>query len=172
MECKFCGMQFDGEICPICGTKAEVDTAAEKERERLAYERARQARERAQARNEQGETYNRYCNHCGAGVCDEAAVCAHCGRTLNSTDSATSSTSNLGINAQGMQSVIKILMIVGTVLMALETCGLGLIWCLPMYSHYNEKIKRGEKVSTTFKVCTLLFVNTIAGILMFLDGNI
>ena len=170
MKCTFCEMEFEGEVCPICGTKAEKNTEAEKERERLAYERAKQARERAQARNSQSDgAYNRFCSHCGGGVNDDAVVCVHCGRSL---DGATTAASSLGVNSQGLQSAIKILMIIGTVLMAMETLGLALIWCLPMYSHYTEKMKRGEKVSVTFKVCTTLFINTIAGILMFLDGNI
>ena len=44
---------------------------------------------------------------------------------------------------------------------------LCLAWCIPMTIHFARKLKNGESVGTAFKVCTLLFVNIIAGILMF-----
>ena len=49
---------------------------------------------------------------------------------------------------------------------AISTMGIGLFWCVPMFVHY---CKNSYFVGAGFKICTLLFVNTIAGILMFCD---
>jgi len=46
-----------------------------------------------------------------------------------------------------------------------------LAWCVPMTRSYFDKVKKGESVSFEFKMCTLLFVSLIAGILMFCDNN-
>ena len=62
-----------------------------------------------------------------------------------------------------------VFMIIGTVFMGFSI--IPLAWCLPMTIIYNRKIKNGEVVGTGFKVCSLLFVNTIAGILMLCDNN-
>lgn len=46
-----------------------------------------------------------------------------------------------------------------------------LLWMIPMTASYGKKIARGEKVSVGFKICTLLFVNLLSGILMLCDKN-
>ncbi len=45
-----------------------------------------------------------------------------------------------------------------------------LCWILPMTLLYNKAAKNGKKVSLAFEICTLLFVNTFAGILMLVDS--
>lgn len=40
-----------------------------------------------------------------------------------------------------------------------------------MTTHYTKAINEGAPVGTAFKVCTLLFVNLIAGILMLCDNG-
>ena len=37
------------------------------------------------------------------------------------------------------------------------------------FNSYNNKLYSGEKISTSLKICTLIFVNVIAGILMLCD---
>ncbi len=46
-----------------------------------------------------------------------------------------------------------------------------LCWTIPMAIKYNKASKKGEEISLAFKLCTLFFVNTIAGILTLVDGN-
>ena len=46
-----------------------------------------------------------------------------------------------------------------------------LFWQLPMTIVYFEKLKNGERVGTGFKVCSLLFVSLVAGILMLCDND-
>ena len=69
----------------------------------------------------------------------------------------------------GLATAAKIFMIISTVVMGLYI--IPLAWCLPMTITYCNKLKRGEPIGTGFKVCSLLFVNTIAGILMLCDKN-
>ena len=72
---------------------------------------------------------------------------------------------------EGTTLAAFILMIVGTVLVAPYFLFLNLAWCIPMTIIYYNKIKKNEPISTAFKVCTLIFVNTIAGILMLVDDK-
>lgn len=69
----------------------------------------------------------------------------------------------------GLATAAKILMIISTVITGFYL--LPLAWCLPMTISYCNKLKTGQPVTTGFKVCTVLFVNTIAGILMLCDKN-
>ncbi|MGI6594970.1 MAG: hypothetical protein ACOX24_07880 [Christensenellales bacterium] len=68
-----------------------------------------------------------------------------------------------------LKKIAKAFMIVGTVVMGLYL--IPLIWCLPMTISYSKKIEKGEEVSAGFKICTLLFVNMVAGILMLADNE-
>ena len=107
----------------------------------------------------------KFCQHCGSELEDGAVVCPKCGSAVESAPAvATTSQSN-----SGLKTVAKVFMIIGTVCSALVGYLIPLAWCLPMTIVYFGKVKRGEKVSTGFKVCTLLFVNLIAGIVMLCD---
>lgn len=66
-----------------------------------------------------------------------------------------------------MKIAIKIFMIIGSVVMAAAI--IPLIWCIPMYMHYSKCAETGKHPSLAFKICTLLFVNVVAGILMLVD---
>ena len=58
-------------------------------------------------------------------------------------------------------------MVVGTVILGLAI--IPLAWCLPMTIIARQKIKKGQELGVGFKVCTLLFVNLVAGILLLCD---
>lgn len=124
----------------------------------------------------------KYCSHCGAEIEDEAAICVHCGCATN--DNKPKAANN---NMGKIALIFMIIGCIGTPLSVLtqilgffdsaETMILGIIgiiigllplaWCIPMTVHFSRKYKNGESVGVGFKVCTLLFVNLIAGILMF-----
>ena len=97
---------------------------------------------------------------------DEAVVCVHCGCSAEQIiqkqhdDAQTKST---------MKTIAKILMIVSTAITGLWL--IPLAWCLPMTLNYCKKLNNNEPVSMNFKICTLLFVNLIAGILMLCEEN-
>ena len=48
---------------------------------------------------------------------------------------------------------------------------LPLFYIIPMIAHYFKATKNKQPVGTAFKICTLLFLNMIAGILMFCDNS-
>ena len=65
------------------------------------------------------------------------------------------------------KKVAKGFMIFATVIQGVYL--IPLLWCIPMTVSYSNRIKKNKPVSTGFKVCVLLFVNWIAGILMLCD---
>ena len=67
------------------------------------------------------------------------------------------------------KKVAKGFMIFATVIQGVYL--IPLLWCIPMTISYSNKIKRGKPVSTGFKVCVLLFVNIVAGIIMLCDRD-
>ncbi|MBE6576958.1 MAG: zinc-ribbon domain-containing protein [Ruminococcaceae bacterium] len=107
----------------------------------------------------------KFCEKCGTQNDDDAVVCAVCGNSFqNGNDNVVKEESTL-------TKVAKAFMIVGTVLMSLYTFGIALAWCLPMTLSYCKKIKNGTPIGTGFKVCSLLFVSLIAGVLMLCETN-
>ena len=130
----------------------------------------------------------KYCTHCGSEIDDEAVICVHCGCDVSEKKSSNTSNSN------SLGKVALIFMILGCVFTAiggvlqgltsilandglvfgiiLTICSLlPLAWGIPMIISFKRKLKNGEPVSTGFKVCTLLFVNIVAGILMLCMPN-
>ena len=108
----------------------------------------------------------KYCVKCGAEMFDDAVICVKCGCPVKNDAMAQTEPTRSGIT-----TAAKVLMIIGTVYMAICTFCIGLAWCLPMTLSYSNKRKRGERVGTGFKICTLLFVNMIAGILMLCEED-
>ena len=134
----------------------------------------------------------KYCVKCGTQLHDDARFCSKCGNPTeskqfeNQTEYTQPGNSNPNVhyvihrtaakesNSQSespyatFRMLAKIFMIVGTVLMSLNAV-FPLAWCLPMTIYYINKINKGEKVSIAFKICSLIFVSELAGILMLLD---
>lgn len=104
----------------------------------------------------------KYCSHCGNEVVDDAVVCPKCGCKIESRDDSSEPESNV------LTTVAKVFMILGCVSMA-SFFLIPLIWCIPMTVHYFNAVKNGEKLTTGFKVCALLFVSLVAGIVMLCD---
>ncbi len=108
----------------------------------------------------------KYCSKCGAEMMDEAIFCIKCGCAVENSVIFSGAP-----RKSGAVTAAKVFMIIGTVLMALCTYCIALAWCLPLTIVYFNKTKRGEAVGTGFKICSLLFVSAIAGILMLGDNN-
>lgn len=101
----------------------------------------------------------KYCEHCGAEVLDEAVVCVKCGCKVNVA--ATKSK-----NDETMKTLILVFLILGTVGLGLGLFFIPLAWCIPLTVAINNRMKRGEPIGTGLKVCALIFVSLIAGILL------
>ncbi len=108
-----------------------------------------------------------YCSKCGNEIMEEAVICPKCGCA---TGKQLASRENVQReNKSTLSTIAKVFMILGTVIMGFYL--IPLAWCIPMTISYCKKIKNGEPISTAFKVCSLLFVSLIGGILMLCDNN-
>ena len=107
----------------------------------------------------------KYCSHCGKAMEDNATVCPGCGEG----NEPQVYSAPREPKESGLSTAAKVFMIISTVAMGLWI--IPLAWCLPMTISYCNKIKRGEPIGVGFKICTLLFVNMIAGVLMLCDAD-
>lgn len=105
----------------------------------------------------------KFCAKCGYQLADDAAFCGNCGYASPANAKAPASASN----NETLRTLAKVFMIVGTIAQA--SFLIPLAWCIPMTVHYFKCTKENRPVSTGFAVCSLLFVNTISGILMLVD---
>lgn len=118
----------------------------------------------------------KFCSKCGYQMKDTDSFCAKCG---NSSDYfvQTSETVDFDKNPTqppcetSLQTVAKIFMLLETIVAGVCSCGIALCWMIPMTVHYWNALKNGEPVGTGFKVCSLIFVSLIAGILMLCDND-
>lgn len=103
---------------------------------------------------------SKVCLNCGTQIeKDETQFCPNCGKELGSPKKYDSG-----------------LLVAAKVLMILTCVGLGwtlipLAWLIPMTCKIGKRQKGGEKLSTGFKVCTLIFGNLISGILLLCDSE-
>lgn len=112
--------------------------------------------------SEKGENM-KYCRNCGTQVDDNAVICIHCGCAIetNKTKNETSST---------LKTVAKVFMLLGCIVSAFFWL-IPLCWTIPMTIKYWRDVEYNYPTSTAFKICSLLFVSFIAGILMLCDDN-
>ena len=103
----------------------------------------------------------KYCQKCGTGVHDDAVVCTNCGCSV---PGRTVSNGN-----DGLAVAAKIFLILGCI--AQGWMLIPLAWCLPITITACNKMNRGEPVGVGLKVCALLFVNLIGGILLLCRGD-
>lgn len=111
----------------------------------------------------------KFCTKCGTHLVDEAVVCTGCGcavatQPYQSTETAVAVAQE---TESGTTTAAKVFMIIGTIIMGLYI--IPLAWCIPMTVSYFKKVKNGLPISTGFKVCSLLFVSMVGGILMLCD---
>lgn len=105
-----------------------------------------------------------YCRFCGKELLDQAIICPGCGAPTDNYEKSKSSSNIV------FYTLIKIFMIIGCVANAFYFL-IPLAWCIPMTLHYIQLKKDNQPVGTGFKICVLLFVNLIAGILMLCDKD-
>ncbi len=103
----------------------------------------------------------KYCKNCGSKMFEEEEFCSNCGYWVNSEKE----TERKKIKKSG-DGPIKAFLIVGTIFTSLFFYFIPLAWCLPMTISGFRKMNKGLPISTAYKVCTLLFVSSIAGILL------
>lgn len=111
---------------------------------------------------------DKFCSFCGTKVRGNARTCPKCGYLFDKENdlyvkkqSETSSVTSI---------IIKIFMILSCVTKSVFI--LPLAWCVPMTVSAFKKIENNEKLSLSFKICTLIFVDLVSGIIMLSDENL
>ena len=103
---------------------------------------------------------------------DEAVICTGCGCAVTPTQSLVEvETKATPPRDSGLVVTAKIMMILGTIFNAFTFFLIPLAWCIPMTVVYFKKIKENQPIGTGFKVCSLLFVSLLGGILMLCDSE-
>ena len=104
----------------------------------------------------------KYCTHCGKELLDEAVFCTGCGCSVE-----TAPKKNTLVDEEDKKIIhllIKIFLILGCISSGWAL--IPLLWTIPMTSHVFKKLSNKEPISTGFKVCVLLFVSVVAGIML------
>ena len=109
---------------------------------------------------------SKYCPYCGSSAHAEAVVCVRCGRSLPDASQAAKAVPK----DNALALIVKIFMIIGCI--AQGWLIIPLVWCILLTVHVFNKMKTGERIGTGVKVCSLLFVNLIAGICMLCSEDI
>lgn len=126
-----------------------------------------------------------YCPSCGQPLEDGAAFCAECGRPVDPASPGGSgygaagapNTAYNGYYAPAQvpykKTTIQIIAEVFMILGIISSCWLliPLAWTIPMTVAVFRRHKRHDHIGTGLKVCTLLFVNLIAGIILLCDND-
>lgn len=107
----------------------------------------------------------KFCVHCGAEVNPQAVVCVHCGCSIPKAN-----TNNNSEVKEVLVLAIKIFSIIGVIFNAFAI--IPLIWCLPLYKSVSKHLKGETKLSVGYKVCVLLFLNIVAGVLLLIEDDI
>lgn len=105
----------------------------------------------------------KYCPKCGRQLPDDAVFCSRCGYSVEGIASSEKEESTLS-------KIAKVFMVIGCVLSGFGFL-IPLCWTIPMTVSYFNHVNEGRPVSVGFKVCTLLFVSLVAGILMLCDDD-
>lgn len=133
-----------------------------------------------------------YCKNCGSELTDGAEYCSNCGTKVTETyqsstilnSSTTDSNKKTGLHTCAFVfMVLSIFSAFGSAItiwvsnIYLENTGymifstlVSLAWIIPMTIKVY-RVKSTTELTMGFKICTLLFVNVIAGILLICDSN-
>ena len=100
--------------------------------------------------------------------------CTNCGTAFDDTNHNVykNGPNHDTVNLNALEIATLVFMIIGTILNAIYFVGISLIWCIPMTIHFYKKARKLEPVGTGFKICTILFIGLIPGILMFCNKDV
>ena len=119
----------------------------------------------------------KFCPKCGSKLPDDARFCINCGQPVPMLDNPTPTVvpaptpapTAAPTKTTELKYIIKVFLIIGCVINGLYL--LPLCWTIPMTVHYFNSVRDNKPVGVGFKVCSLLFVSLIAGILMLCDSD-
>ena len=105
----------------------------------------------------------KYCVKCGTELVDEAIACVKCGCATELYYQCNA------VQNSGIKTIVKVFMILGTILSGIFIFPLA--WSIPMTAVYFNRVKNNQPISTGFKVCSLLFVSMVGGIIMLCEDD-
>ena len=116
----------------------------------------------------------KYCVKCGTQLDDDALFCHNCGAESTAKPQLQVPSQSNAVQPQtekvdpnkGLKTAISVLLIIACVVNGIYTLGIALAWCIPMTLTIRKRMNQCVPVGVAMGVCTLLFVNTIAGILL------
>lgn len=127
-----------------------------------------------------------FCRECGNELEEGARFCAKCGHQVDDgvQEGQVASSRPTTVQPGKYRTVVLIFMIIsilasfplemyytGDILAGVIAGAISLCWSLPMTIHVYNNYNSSHKIGTAFKVCVLLFVNFIAGILLLSDNQ-
>lgn len=104
-----------------------------------------------------------FCQKCGHEIMDGETACPNCGAPVGG-QAPVKATPAPQVGLTTIELVAFVFMIIGTIAMAFAI--IPLVWCIPMTIHAKKAMDDHQKIGVGFKVCTLLFVSLIGGILL------
>ena len=108
-----------------------------------------------------------FCKNCGTQLGEGASFCPNCGTQVAETAAMQQTAPVANKGSDGLGTAAKIFMILSCISYGISIIGLiALAWAIPMTASVSKKVKNGEPIGVGLKICTLLFVNTLAGILL------
>ena len=113
------------------------------------------------------------CPKCGEVLPEGSRFCPKCGAQLTETVEAepVKDFAKAEEPVREVNSTNDTLILIAKILMLIGTIGLGfllipLIWCVPMTVHVFRCHSQKRPIGVGFKVCVLLFVSLISGVLL------
>ncbi len=112
----------------------------------------------------------KYCTNCGSPLAEGMNFCGNCGVPVGGQTAEAERVYEPPYydaprrRDDGMVTVIKVFLILGCI--GFGALLIPLAWCIPITVSIFRKLNSGEEIGTGLKVCALLFVNMIAGILL------
>lgn len=112
-----------------------------------------------------------FCKYCGKQIDDNAAYCPYCGSQQKEevVGEVVSNTRKKHRN-ETIAEVGLVFCIVNTVIAGFAL--LPLAWMLPMTLGISDRLKEKREISIAYKVCTMLFVSVIGGLLLLLADEL
>ncbi len=104
-----------------------------------------------------------FCTKCGKELEDGVSVCPNCGNVCEA-ETVQPAAAAVKKSGGGLATAIKVFMVLGCLSVAWSI--IPLIWAIPMTVVTFRKLNNGEPIGVGFKICSLLFVSLIGGILM------
>ena len=107
----------------------------------------------------------KFCQSYGAEIHENAVICVKCGCAIPSERVIYKERNNTLLN------ISKIFLILSSIICFILSLFTGIFiipfaWCLTITIMICNRIKQGKPIGIVLKICALLFVNIISGILL------